>query len=221
VTSISKPAGKDAKNQLRRLIGRFVTHSAQHVVVAPVEPGGGAADAGPLDDFGTECSVVESQAQLDAVAADFAGFTLDNLRTWIDEGGFIVAARRPSAGPRVLGCRLCQCGVFRSSLGYKARISPEFLLVHWAEVLPEFRGQRVAEALQRGCHRIARQRGVRWTFGVVSLANEASLAAHLRPRSGTSPRVVATIHRFMLFKRLSVRTPWRRVARALEELRRQ
>ena len=220
MTSISKPTGKDPKNQLRQLIGRFVTHSAQHVIVAPVEPGGDA-DAGPIDDYGTECSIVESRAQLDGLAADFAGFQMENLRTWIDEGGFIVAARRASAGRRVIGCRLCQRGLFRSSLGLKAPISPDFLLVHWAEVRPEYRGQRVAEALQKGCHRIARQSGIRWTYGVVSLANEASLAAHLRPRSGTSPRVVATIHRFILFKRLSLRTPWRRVARALEELRRQ
>lgn len=220
MTSVSKPAGKDPKSHLRRLIGRFVTHSAQHVIVAPVEPGG-AADAGPIDDYGTECFVVESQAQLHALAADFAAFPMNSLRTWIDEGGFIVAARRPAAGRRVIGYRLCQRGVFRSSLGLKATIPPDFLLVHWAEVLAECRGQRVAEALQKGCHRIARQRGVAWTCGVVSLANDASLAAHLRPRSGTSPRVVATIHRFTLFKRLSVRTPWRRVARALEASRRQ
>ncbi len=220
MTSISKPAGSDPKNQLRRLIGRFVTHSAQHVIVAPVEPGG-VAEAGPVDDYGTECSVVESPARLEAAAADFAGFQMENLRTWIDEGGFIVAARRPSAGRQVIGYRLCQRGLFRSSLGLKVRIPPEFLLVHWAEVLPEYRGQRIAEALQKGCHRVARQQGVRWTFGVVSLANDASLAAHLRPRSGTSPRIVATIHRFSLFKRVSLRTPWGRVARALEGLRRQ
>jgi GNAT superfamily N-acetyltransferase len=215
VTSISKPLGKDPKNPLRQLIGRFVTHSAQHVIVAPVGPG---ADLGPLDDNGTECSVVQSRAQLDVLAADFAGFQMDNLRTWIDEGGFIVAARRPPEG-RVIGYRLCQRGVFRSSLGLKAPISPDFLLVHWAEVRPEYRGQRVAEALRRACHRVARQTGIRWTYGVVSLANEASLAAHLRPYSGTEPRVVATIHRFIVFKWLSLRTPWRRVARALERLR--
>ena len=218
MTSISKPLVKDSKTPLRQLIGRLVTHSAQHVIVAPVGPG---ADHGPLDGYGTEGSVVQSRAQLEAMAADFAGFQIDNLRVWIDEGGFIVAARRASAGRRVIGYRLCQRGVFRSSLGLKAPISPDFLLVHWAEVLPEYRGQRISDALREGCHRVARQSGIRWTCGVVSLANEASLAAHLRPNSGTEPRVVATIHRFTVVKRLSWRTPWRRVARALEGLRRQ
>ena len=76
MTSISKPAGSDPKNQLRRLIGRFVTHSAQHVIVAPVEPGG-VAEAGPVDDYGTECSVVESPARLEAAAALVAACPCD------------------------------------------------------------------------------------------------------------------------------------------------
>jgi hypothetical protein len=58
-------------------------------------------------------------------------------------------------------------------------------LVEWAEVLPEYRGQRVAEALQIGSHRIARQRNIAWNCGVVAVANSASLAAHLQPRRGT------------------------------------
>jgi hypothetical protein len=94
------------------------------------------------------------------------------------------------------------------------------LLVQWAEVLPKYRGQRVAEALQIGSHRFARQRNIAWTCGVVSLANPASLSAHLRPRTGTTPGVVATIHRLNLFgERLFLRTPWRHVARKLEKLR--
>lgn len=206
---------------VRRFIGRFVTHSAQHVIVAPVQPGS-AADEGPVDGLGTECSAVESLAQFDAMAADLAAFPLARLREWVGNGGLIVVARRPLDGRRVVGYRLCQRGVFRSSIGLSGQISPDFLLVHWAQVLPEYRGQRVAEALQTGSHRIARQRDIAWTCGVVSLANAASLAAHLRPRPGTAPRIVATIHSFSFFgKRLSVRTPWGRVARALENVRRQ
>lgn len=90
-----------------------------------------------MDDRGTECSAVESLAQLDAVAADFAAFRLDKLRNWLEQGGFIVVARRSSDGGRVVGYRLCQRGVFRSSLGLSGQISPDFLFVHWAEVLPE------------------------------------------------------------------------------------
>jgi hypothetical protein len=188
--------------------------------VAPVQLGH-PADEGPVDDRGTECAAVDSLAQFDAVAADFAGFRLDRLRNWLEQGGFIVVARRSSDGARVIGYRLCQRGVFRSSLGLSGQISPDFLLVHWAEVLPEYRGQRVAEALQIGSHRIARQRHIAWSCGVVSLGNSASLSAHLRPRSGCAPWVVATIHRFSFFgERFSVRTPWRRVARALEDARR-
>jgi GNAT superfamily N-acetyltransferase len=206
-------------NSLRRFIACCVTHSAQHVIVGRVQPGN-PADEGPVDDRGTECSAVESLAQLDAVAADFAAFPLDKPRSWLAEGGFIVVARRSSGARRIIGYRLCQRGIFRSDLGHRGQISPDFLLIHWAVVLPEYRGQRVAEALQIGSHRIARRRGIAWTCGAVSLANSASLAAHLRPRSSTSPRVVATIHRLSFFgDRFSVTTPWSRVARALEDLR--
>jgi hypothetical protein len=212
--------GAGFPNSVRSLVGRFVTHSAQHVIVAPVAPGD-PAEHGPLDEYGTECATVESLSQLDAMAAELRDFPVHKMRKWVEEGGFILLARRPADAGRVVGFRLCQRGIFRSSLGVSERISPDFLLVQWAEVLPRYRGQRVAEALRKGSHRIARQSNIAFTCGVVSLANAASLAAHLRPRSGTEPRVVATIHRVSFFgQRLSLRTPWRRVARALEELRR-
>lgn len=205
---------------VRRFIARFVTHSAEHVIVARVQPGN-PPEEGPVDDRGTECSAVESLAQFDASAGDFAAFQVDKLRKWLEEGGFILVARRASDAGRIVGYRLCQRGVFRSQLGLRRRISADFLLVHWAEVLPEYRGQRIAEAMQIGSHRIARQRDIGWTCGVVSVVNSASRSAHLRPRSGAAPRVVATIHRFSFFgDRFSVTTPWRRVARALEDLRR-
>ncbi len=206
---------------VRRIRARIVTHSREHVIVARVQPGN-PADTGPVDDRGTQCSTVESLAQFDALAADFAAFRLDKPRSWLEEGGFIVVARRVSDGGRVLGYRLCKRGIFRSSLGPSGRISPDFLFVHFAEVLPEYRGQRVAEALRIGSHRIARQRHIAWSCGGVSDGNSASLSAHLRPRSGAAPRIVATIHRLSFFgERFSVTTPWRCVARALEDLRRQ
>lgn len=199
---------------IRRFLGRFLVHEAQHVIAAPIEAPSGNEAAGGF-------AVVESLQQLEAMAPEFpAGLSLDRLRRWLEPGRIAILARRPvgnGATSQVVGYRVCERGVLKSSLGLHERIAPAFLFIHYAEVLAEYRGQRIAELLRECSHRFAVRRGITWTCGVVGLGNAASLAAHLRPGSGS--RVVTTIHKLSFFGgRIVWRTRWRTIATALDRL---
>jgi ribosomal protein S18 acetylase RimI-like enzyme len=207
---------------IHQFLGRFVVHEAQHVIVAPV----GAAPVaqhGASPDKAAGCVVVESLQELEAIASEIPpAFSLEKLRRAIEPRRILMLARRPGGpgrAPQVVGYRLCERGVLKSSLGLNERIPDSFLFIHYAEVLPEYRGQRIAELLRECSHRFAARRNIAWTCGVVSLGNAPSLAAHLRPGPATGPIVVATIHKLSFFGgRFALRTPWRRVAKALNEL---
>ncbi len=199
---------------IRRFLRRFVAHEAQHVIAAPIEAPSGKEGAGGF-------AVVESLHELEALAPEFpAGLSLDKLRRWLEPGRIAILARRPvgeTAARQVVGYRVCERGVLKSSLGPHQRIAPAFLFIHYAEVLAEYRGQRIAELLRECSHRFAVRRGITWTCGVVGLGNAASLAAHLRP--GTGQRVVTTIHKLSFFGGwIVVRTRGRSVAAALNRL---
>ena len=202
----------------RRLVGRLVRHEAQHVIV-------GRIDEAPAASQGTqewaECEVLESREELEAIVPELpSGLLPERLCRWFGPGHILILVRRrcgPDGEPQVVGYRLCERGILRSSLGLRARIPDTFLFIHHAMVLPEHRGQRIAQALREGAYRFAARRNIIWTCGVVSLSNAASLAAHLRP--GTGARVVATIHKLSLRNGwLLWRTRWRTVARALDAL---
>jgi GNAT superfamily N-acetyltransferase len=202
----------------RRLLGRLVLHEAQHVIVGAIDEGPATPQA--AEDW-TECEVLETRQELEAIAAGLpSGLLPERLCRWFEPGRILILVRRrcgPNGEPQVVGYRLCERGVLQSTLGLRARIPDTFLFIHHAMVLPEHRGQRIAQALREASYRFAARHNIAWTCGVVSLSNAASLAAHQRPGTGT--RVVATIHKLSFFGgRLFWRTRWRTIARALEAL---
>jgi GNAT superfamily N-acetyltransferase len=201
---------------------RIVTHQARMVVIAaPIPLQADARTA--ADDGESECVVVQSLADLEAVAHEIpAGLSYQRLRKAL-EASFLLICIRVSApdrsGKQIVGYRICQRGVFSSHLMPPRRISPDFVFVRYAEVLPEYRGRRIAHKLKHYLYQYARRQNIRWSCGVISVTNAASITAHLRAQEGSNPQVIATIDTFsFLGGRLVWRTPWRRVKKAFEEL---
>jgi GNAT superfamily N-acetyltransferase len=200
----------------------IVTHGAAVIIAAPVEARA-ATRAVDVDDQ-SECVIVETLGQLQSIAHEIPpSFSYAKLRNALDEGSFLVCVRRPAPGGKrkqIVGYRTCERAVFRS-LGVRKRVSPQFLFIHYAEVLPEHRGKGIAGQLREYVHQYARRHDIRWTCGVVSVDNPASLAAHLRAQEGTNPRAVGridTLH--FVGGRFVLATPWWRIKKGLDKLTR-
>lgn len=213
-----------AVNALRSRIRawrRFiVTHEARVIIAAPVEARA-ATRAAEVDDQ-SECVIVETLDELESIAHEIPkSFSYARLRKAVEEGSFLVCVRRKvpgGAGRQIVGYRTCERAAFRSP-GIRKRISPHFLFIHYAEVVPEHRGKRIAGLLRDYVHEYARRRGVRWTCGVVSVTNPASIAAHLRAQDGAKPTVAGRIDVLYFFgAHLAIATPWWPIKKALERL---
>lgn len=213
---------KALRSRIRAWRRFIVTHEARVIIAAPVEARA-ATRAAELDDQ-SECVVVETLGELESIAHQIPqSFSYAKLRKAVEEGSFLVCVRRPAPGgtrKQIVGYRTCERAAFRSP-GVRKRISPQFLFIHYAEVLPEHRGKRIAGQLREYVHEYARRRDVRWTCGVVSVTNPASIAAHLRAQEGAKPRVAGRIDVLYFFGgRLAIGTPWWLIKKALEELTR-
>jgi ribosomal protein S18 acetylase RimI-like enzyme len=207
--------------KLRGWLKLIVTHEARVIIVAPVETG--PAGRGVQADDASECVIVETPAQLESIAHEIPqAFSYAKLRKAV-EWSFLVCVRRPApggAGKQIVGYRMCERAVFQSP-GVRKRISPQFVFIHYVEVLPEYRGKRVAGKLREYLQEYARRRNVRWTCGLVSVTNQASLAAHLRADDGANPKAVGRIDSLHFFGgRFVLATPWWRIKKALDELAR-
>ncbi len=212
---------KELFRRFRAWLKRIVIHEARVIIAAPIVPG--TAATAPLDDGDFEGLIIESPAALEAVAAQIPqAFSYAKLRKAV-EGSFLVCVRRTSPGGserQIVAYRICQRGIF-STPGIRKRISPDFVFVHYAEVLPEYRGKRIAYQLKQYLHDYARANNVRWTCGAVSVTNAASLAAHLRAQDGSDPKVIGQIDTLHLFGgRYVLATPWWRIKKALDDLSR-
>ena len=205
--------------RMRAWLKFIIAHEAQVIIVAPVRASAPTHAAEPDD--GSECLIVETLGDLQSIAREIPqSFSYEKLRKAVEGGSFLVCVRRPAPGDmggQIVGYRICEQGVFRSP-GVRKRISPEFLFIHYAEVLRERRGERIAGQLREYVHRYARRRGIRWTCGVVSVTNDASLAAHLRAQEGTNPKAAGRIYMLYIFGgRFVLPTPWWLIRKALDE----
>jgi GNAT superfamily N-acetyltransferase len=218
---------KELIRRFRAWLKRIVIHEARIIIAAPIVPG--TAVTAPLGDGDFEGLIIESPAALEAVAAQIPqAFSYAKLRKAI-EASFLVCVRRTSpdgSERQIVAYRICQRGIFstpgtRKRPGIRKRISPDFVFVQWAEVLPEYRGKRIAYQLKRYLHDYARANNVRWTCGLVSVTNAASLAAHLRAQDGSEPKVIGRIDTLHLFGgRYVLATPWWCIKKALDDLSR-
>jgi GNAT superfamily N-acetyltransferase len=167
-------------------------------------------------------AMLESPGQIDFYADEFASSFRDSvaaLRQRLAQGCVIFLARTPKpdgSGHRVVGYRLAEPGVF-SALGFKHKISPNILFIHYIEVLPEFRRQKIAIFLVRVTLEYCAAKGFAKTLTVGSPSNQQSARAFRVHPDGRQP--LGEIHKVSLLRGLIVwRTPWRKIEKAIEQL---
>jgi ribosomal protein S18 acetylase RimI-like enzyme len=169
-----------------------------------------------------EHTVLESPDGIDFYADEFASSFRDSvaaLKQRLAQGCVIFLARTPKpdgSGHQVVGYRLTERGVF-SALGLKNKISPNILFIHYIEVLPEFRRQKIAIFLVRVTLEYCAAKGFAKTLTVGSPSNQLSARAFRVHPDGRQP--LGDIHKVSLLRGLIVwRTPWRKIEKAIEQL---
>jgi len=206
--------------RIRAWLKSIVIHDTRVIIAAPIETRSDPRAAQEPDDG--DCVVIETPGDFAAIAREIPkSFSHARLRKAVEQGAFLLCVRRPSPGTpgkQIVAYRMCERGVFQAH-GMRKRISPQFVFIHYVEVLPEYRGKRIAGQLRDYLQEYARSRGIRWSCGVVSVTNPASLAAHLRAQQGSDPRVVGKIEVLHFFGgRFALATPWWGIKKSLDEL---
>ena len=96
------------------------------------------------------------------------------------QGCSVIVVRKPSrAGHEVIGYGINEPGVF-SALGRRGQLFPNVLFNHYLEILPEYRGQRIAHVMRIAMDEYCRMHGFTKRCTVVSPSNEASLRSSFR-----------------------------------------
>lgn len=202
----------------RRALATLYRRETQHIFVRRI-PGHASRPllSEAAEPGGTTCLFVESAAALREVEGEIPPAirdSVDQLRKRLAEGCSVVLARRPHAsgtGHDVIGYAINEPGVF-SALGRRGRVSSDYLFNHYIEVLPEYRGQRIADVMRRAMDEYGRMRGFTRRCSVVSPVNESSRRSNLRYgliHAGTVARV-SILGGLYVWD-----TPWEDVERAL------
>jgi hypothetical protein len=167
-----------------------------------------------------ECVIVEPGSSLDRFASEFSlpfRDSFESLRERLDQGCIVILARRPveaDSGKEIVGYSIMECGGF-SAAGIKGKISPDILFVHYTEVTPKYRGQRIAEIISRARNAYCRQQGIKKSCTAHNTGNTSSERAFRKFGS----RVLCYAVRVSLFRGLVVwHTPWKKIERAIKGL---
>jgi L-amino acid N-acyltransferase YncA len=180
-----------------------------------------ASRPGPREGSETEttCLLVESVEALQEVAREIPTTmrdSVDQLKQRVAQGCIVTLARRPqkaAAGQQVIGYGIYERGVF-SALGRQGTVSSDLLFNHYIEVLPEYRGQRIADVMRRAIDVYCRAQRLTKRCTVVSPSNESSLRSDLR----FGYTIVGTVARVSLLQGLFVwETSWESIAAALRQ----
>jgi hypothetical protein len=153
----------------------------------------------PPDLPDVDVAIVDSARELRRFAHEIRWPFRDSfavLETRLDAGCVVCLARSKRAdgqGMEVIGYELAERGIF-SALGRRTRVSPDVIFSHWAEVIPERRGQRIHGGIFAARDEYFRRRGGAMVVGVCRPDNHASLRA-LR-RDGAD--VVGAVERIAL-----------------------
>jgi GNAT superfamily N-acetyltransferase len=148
-----------------------------------------------------DCLIVDSVATLQAVGWEIPETFRDSvmeLGKRVNRGCVVCLARRKrddGDGHEVVGYELSEPGVF-SAMGRRIAVADGIVFSHYAEVLPEYRGQRIHGLMFATRDAYYRQRGGRIICGVCLPDNHASLRA-LR-RDGAE--VVGTVERASILR---------------------
>jgi GNAT superfamily N-acetyltransferase len=167
-----------------------------------------------------ECLIVESAAALDDCQMEIPAVfrdSADTLKSRLDQGCIVILAYLPGAkapDKHIVGYSLRQRGVF-SALGRQRNISADILFTHYVEVLPEYRGQRLASRLTGAALEYCRKNGLTRLCSVVMTHNQPSIQYTLR----VGFAIIGTVERVSILKGLFVwETPWQHIERALSDL---
>jgi GNAT superfamily N-acetyltransferase len=130
----------------------------------------------------TECLMVDSVEALQAVGWEIPESFRDSgmeLGKRVRRGCVVCLARRlrtDGPGNEVIGYEISERGVF-SALGRRIIVADDVVFSHYAEVLPEYRGQRIHGLMFATRDAYFRERGGRVVAGVCLPDNAASLHA--------------------------------------------
>ncbi len=167
-----------------------------------------------------ECVIIGPGDSLVPFAAEFSlpfRDSFDSLKQRLDQGCILILARRPVDGgssQEIVGYSIMECGGF-SAAGIKGKISPDILFVHFTEVTPKYRGQRIAERITRARNAYCRDRGIKKSCTAHTTGNTSSERAFRK--FGSSVLCYAVRRSF--FRGLFVwHTPWRKIERAIAKL---
>ena len=204
----------------QRIIRPLYRHEVAYIIVRNVEDRD-ALDSKDRekDDMGAECAeciVCETLESLRDVENEIPSVWIDEIKSHLACGRerIVVLARRPIAtgsgktGKTVVGYRTCERGVF-FALGLGGRVSSDILFVHHTEVLSEYRGQRVQQAIRAATHDYCQGNGSKKICGALLAHNKPSKLAHTRNRQDT---IVGTVELVSVLGGLVRRiTPWEKI----------
>jgi ribosomal protein S18 acetylase RimI-like enzyme len=195
----------------------------QSVYVAAWDVAQNLAQLGKTDfPPGIECAVVESPEQIEAYEDEMPSSfrdSVESLKQRVAQGCVVFLARMPKQdgpGRQVVGYRLAEKGVF-SALDLKGKVSQDILFIHYIEVLPAFRLQKIARFLVKASLEYCVARGLKKTLTVGSPLNQLSARAF---RKDAADRLdLGTVEKVSLLRGLIVWwTPWKKIERTLKTL---
>jgi GNAT superfamily N-acetyltransferase len=202
----------------RRVLAALYSRDAQYIFVRKIEARALASCSDAIETLGITCVFVESVAALREIEEEIPlslRDSRDELQRRLAQGCSVIAARRPKpsgVGHEVIGYGINEPGVF-SALGRRGKLPPDILFNHYLEVVPEYRGQRIADVMRRAMDEYCRVHGFTKRCTVVSPDNIASLRSNVR--AGLTH--TGTVARVSLLRGLFVwETPWHEIERTVQ-----
>jgi GNAT superfamily N-acetyltransferase len=168
----------------RIALAALYQRDAQLIFVRKIPASGTSAPSSEAaESLGVTCVFVESTAALRAIERELPlsiRDSVDQLRQRLAQGCSVIVVRKPSrAGHEVIGYGINEPGVF-SALGRRGQLLPDVLFNHYMEILPEYRGQRIAHVMRIAMDEYCRMHGFTKRCDAVSPSNEASVRSNVR-----------------------------------------
>ena len=206
----------------QKIVAPVYRHEVAYIVVRDVKQRGSPKlpkgnNRGHVD---TECVVLETLESLKQVLSELpSSIPIDSLINHLTAGPerILILARRlkvTGSGKQVIGYRRCETGIF-SALGVRAKIAGDILFVHHTEILPDYRGHRIQQAIRDATYRYCQRNGLHKICGVVLAHNLPSIMAHTRNREDRTVGVVEVVS--VLGGLFKSTTPMEKIKSAIED----
>jgi len=202
----------------RRVFAALYTRDAQFIFVRKIDAARVLASRSEATETsGITCVFVESTAALREIEEEIPlsiRDSPDELRRRLTQGCSVIVARWPKpsgVGHEIIGYGINEPGVY-SALGRRGKLPSDILFNHYLAVVPEYRGQRIADVMRRAMDEYCCRHGFTKRCTVVSPSNIASVRSNVR--AGLTH--AGTVARISLLRGLFVwETPWRQIERAV------